>query len=387
VVRVLQVAESGTGGVPAFIKRVCEGLAGEFSFGIVCPPGSRLASRQPDGATLYPVAMAHAINPISDFMAAGRIRALVEDHGYEVVHLNSTKAGIIGVPLKRGLKAKTIFTPHALRSHAYTSGSVRQRIAHVVEKRVCAAADIVAACSVAEADDIVRSGLAARERVRVVENGVDVSRLQATPALSRDHLGIPADAFLVGTVGRLSAQKDPATFIRAAKLVAAVLPEAHFVTVGDGPLLAEVGEMVREARLADRFHLLGWRDDAQEVLKLFDVFVITSRYEGGSFAVLEAAGAGRPIVACESPGLGALLEDGVTALLAPIGEAPRVAEAVLNLHKDAKMARGLAERAFDVIAWPRRLEVMVEAWGALYRSLGEGTAGAQVAQPAQHRPA
>lgn len=387
MVRVLQVAESGSSGVPAFISRLCIGLASEISFGIACPSKSVLISNQPAGSTVYPVEMAHAINPISDYRAARKIRAVAETDHYDVVHLNSTKAGIIGVPLKRGLKAKTVFTPHALRSHAYAEGSVKRRIALYIEKRICGAADIVAACSAAEAEGIVRAGLAPLDKVHVVENGVDIALLEAPPALSREALGIPGDAFVTGTAGRLSAQKDPATFVRAAKLITAEIPDSHFVMAGDGPLLDETGEMIRELGLADRVHLLGWRDDAQEVLKLFDVFLVTSRYEGGSFAILEAAGARRPIVACDSPGVGNLLADGVTALLAPPGDVAGVAAAVVKLHKDAKMAQRLAAEAFDTIAWPRRLEVMVDAWGALYRSVSEGTASARAMQPAQQHSA
>jgi glycosyltransferase involved in cell wall biosynthesis len=387
VLRVLQVAESGTGGVPAFINRVCGGLSGEISFGVACPETSDLASCGMDGVTVYPVPMAHSLHPIRDYRAAARIREVVDRERYDVVHLNSTKAGIIGVPLKRGLKAKTVFTPHALRSHAYPDGSLKRRAALFIEKRVCAAADVIVACSAAEADDIVATGLAPSRKVRVVDNGVDLDLLQAPPAISRADIGIPDGAFVVGTIGRLSPQKDPATFVRAANLIASAVPEAHFVTAGDGPLLAEVRERVGESGIADRFHVLGWRDDALDVLKLLDVFLITSRYEGGSFAILEAAGARRPIVACDSPGVGPLLDDGVTALVAPQGDAEGIAQAVLSLRRNATMAQGLAAKAFDVIAWPRRLEVMVEAWGALYRSVSDGASGAQTAQPAQQRPA
>ena len=387
MVRVLQVAESGTGGVPAFIRRVCDGLAGEHPFGIACPSNSDLVSNQPTGTAVYPIEMAHAINPISDYRAANQIRAVVEREHYDVVHLNSTKAGIIGVQLKRGLKAKTVFTPHALRSHAYPDGTLKRLLALFIEKRICAAADVVAACSSAEADGIVQAGLASREKVRIVENGVDVRQLQAPATVSREDLGIPPDAFVVGTAGRLSMQKDPATFVRAAKRIADEAPSAHFVMAGDGPLLTEMGEMIRGLGLADRFHMLGWRDDAQEVLKLFDVFLVTSRYEGGSFAILEAAGARRPIVACDSPGVGNLLKDDVTGLLAPAGDPHRVAAAVLKLRKDAKIGQRLADEAFETIAYPRRLEVMVEEWGALYRSVSAGPAPAQAEQATQRHPA
>lgn len=387
MIRVLHVAESGTGGVPAFITRVCDGLSGEFSFGIACPSRSDLVSRRPAGSTVYPVAMAHAINPVSDVRAAGRIKEVVHSGGYEVVHLSSTKAGVIGIPLKRGLAAKIVFTPHALRSHAYAERSFKRRIALFVEKRICASADIVAACSTAEAEGIVRSGLAAEEKVRVVENGVDVAAFGGPSRLTRQELGIPAEAFLVGTAGRLSPQKDPATFVRAAQEVVGKAPDAHFVIVGDGPLEPQITEMVRALGLSGRVHLLGWRADAPEVLKLFDAFLMTSRYEGGSFAILEAAAARKPIVACASPGIGALVEHGVTGLLAPVGDSGAVAAAVLTLSKDAKIGQRLAAQAFEKIAWPRRLEVMVDAWGALYRSLAAEPVTAQAVQPAHRRTA
>jgi glycosyltransferase involved in cell wall biosynthesis len=387
LIRVLQVAESGTGGVPAFITRVCDGLTGEFAFGIACPSDSELVEKQPGEAEIYEIGMSHGINPISDIRAANRIRSVVKTDGYDVVHLNSTKAGIIGVPLKRRLSAKTVFTPHALRSHAYGDGSPRKRIALFIEKRICDAADLVVACSTAEAEEVVRLGLAQPEKVRVVENGIDLEPLSSPSKLLRAEFGIPADAFVVGTAGRISPQKDPATFVRAAELVCREVPDAHFVMVGSGPLEESAREQISAAGLGDRVHLLGWRDDAIEVLKLFDLFLMTSLYEGGSFAILEAAGARKPIVACDSPGVRELIEDGQTGLLVPQGDAFAIARAVLRLHKDAKMGQRLAAEAFEKIAWPRRLEVMVDAWGALYRSLLDERAPAQVPQSAQEKPA
>jgi hypothetical protein len=85
--------------------------------------------------------------------------------------------------------------------------------------------------------------------------------------------------------------------------------------------------------------------------------------------------------------VGNLLEDAVTGLLAPAGDPSGVASAVLKLRKDAKMAQRIAAQAFETIAYPRRLEVMVEEWGALYRSVSEGLAPAQVERAAQRRPA
>ncbi len=388
MVRVLHVAESGKGGVPAFIRRLCEGLGDDVEFGIVCPPDSDLVSRPPDNTAVYPVEIPHQIRPFGDRKAAQRVAEIVEAGGYDVVHLNSTKAGVLGIWLRGKLPAtSTIFTPHALRSHAYGSGSPMRPIALFVEGRICGSVDVVAACSAAEAQSVDDAKLASGEKLKMVDNGVDLEALSAPSLLSREEIGVPEDAFVAGTVGRLSPQKDPQTFIRAARRISEEAPEAHFVIVGDGPLEGALREMAEGFALSDRVHLLGWRDDAGEVLKLFDVFVMTSRYEGGSFTVLEAAAARRPIVAAASPGVGVLIDDGVSGILTGIGDDTAIAEAVLRLARDAKMAETLAANAFETIAWPRRLEVMVDGWGSLYRSLLEEPAPGEAVQRGEHYPA
>jgi glycosyltransferase involved in cell wall biosynthesis len=327
--------------------------------------------------------MSHGLNPFSDMRSAGRLRQVIDAGAYDVVHLNSTKAGVLGVPMKGKHRAKTIFTPHALRSFAYDDGSIKRRIALMVERRICAAADVIVACSASEAETVTAAGLATADRVKVIENGVDIERLSAPPAISRSDIGVPEDAVLIGTLARLSPQKDPETFIRAARLVAEDLPDAHFVIAGDGDLHNQMKTLAQSLGLADRMHLLGWRNDAEDVLKLFDVFVLTSRYEGGPFVILEAAAARKPIVACDSPGIGSVVQDGVNGLLTPAGDSRAVATAVVRIVRDQEMAETFVAAAFEQIAWPRRLEVMVDAWGELYRSLLETPVPAQSAQAAQ----
>ena len=381
MVRVLHVVESAKGGVPLFVRRVCEGLRQGFEFEIACPPLSELYLRPPTNAVVHPVGMARQFHPLRDPASARRIRRLLQSNPYDIVHLNSSKAGILGLLLGDGFPAKTVFTPHALRSNAYADGSVLRRVALFIEARICRAVDLIVAVSQEEQRQVIESGMAPPDRVRLIENGVDLSGLSTPPALTRADVGLPPEAFVVGTVGRLSPQKDPITFVRAAVSMAGQVPRAHFVLVGDGPLEADVRRLIVGRGLSHQFHLLGWRSDATEVLKLLDVFVLTSHYEGMPFVLLEAAGARRPIVCTAAPGVRSLIQDESSGLVTEIGDWRGLATAVRRLYERPDERSRLAEAAFQTVALPRGLDVMVEGWGTLYRTVAEEAASLAAARP------
>jgi glycosyltransferase involved in cell wall biosynthesis len=380
MIKVLHVAESVKGGVPHFVRRLCEGLGPDFVSGIVCPPESDLSLRPPKGCKVHPVRIAHGMHPLRDLRSASSLRSVARAGGYDIVHYNSTKAGVLALILSNLMSAKTVFTPHALRSHAYAANNLMHRAASFVETRICRSVDVVVAISQDEG-----SRLDKRHNVQVIDNGVDLGALSTPPTLTRSAIGIPEEAYVVGMIARLSPQKDPETFVRAASLVADEIQNAHFVIAGDGPLEIQVGTLAADLGLAQRFHLLGWRNDAVEVLKVFDVFVSTSLYEGMSFSMLEAAGARKPIVAAEGLGVSSLIDHDVSGTLVGARDHRRLANALIALHRDEKLRSRLADGAFERIASPRSLDVMLAGWRLLYKSLltAEATESTSESAPRQ----
>ncbi|MDK1046222.1 MAG: glycosyltransferase family 4 protein [Anaerolineales bacterium] len=366
---ILHVTECAKGGVPLFIRRVSEGLNGEFSFDIVCPPSSELSVQPPRGARIHTVDMARQPHPLRDVIAAFGVRRVIRSAHYDAVHLHSSKAGIIGSLAKPWIEAPMIYTPHGLRSFAYPDKSPLKSIARLVEKWICRSVGNVVAVSIEEASEVVRSGIAPSEKVTVIENGVDLEDMSAPATISRADIGVPQDAYLVGTVGRLQAQKDPLLFIQAASIIADRIPGAHFVMVGDGPLESVVRQHIAAERLAGRFHLLGWRADATDILKLFDVFVLTSRYEGMPFVLLEAAAAGLPLVSTNVPGAQSLIDDGSSGLLAAVGAAEVIGAHLVTLHSDKTLRLELGNAARKSIAESHGLELMLDGWSETYRSV------------------
>jgi len=236
---------------------------------------------------------------------------------------------------------------------------------------------------IAVAPTVARQALEARVArpgaIDVVPSGVDLEAIpRKADSTVRDELGIPRYAPLIGTVGRLDPQKAPLDFIRMAALVVEARPEARFVMVGDGEL---AGDARREAdRLGVRVTFTGFRSDAARIASAFDVYVVSSVYEGLGRALTEAMASGRPIVATAVDGVVDVVEPGATGLLVSPRDPRGLAEAVgwMLSHPGEAERMGGAGRALvrRLFAATLMRAVLAQAYG---RYLGVSSGGPAVA--------
>jgi glycosyltransferase involved in cell wall biosynthesis len=236
-------------------------------------------------------------------------------------------------------------------------------------------ADRIVANSAATA---ARFGGRAAGRVTVVPNGVDLAAFR--PGLGgarvRGELGIPPEARLVGTVGRLHPVKGHDLFLRAAAEVATAFPTAHFLLVGGGEAEGELKALAAQLGLDPRVHFAGHREDIPEILPALDCFVLASREEPFGRVLVEAMAAGLPVVAARVGGVPEIVLEGTTGLLVPPGDPAPLAAAIRQILADPARARAMglagrtrAEREYDAALHARRVE-------ALYADLvGSGGAG------------
>jgi glycosyltransferase involved in cell wall biosynthesis len=188
-----------------------------------------------------------------------------------------------------------------------------------------------------------------REKIRVVFSGAPLDVFKPVPAdrvrEERARLGLRPDEKVVGTVGRLDAQKGITYFLKAAAEVLSRKEDVRFLIAGDGHLLDEHRHEARALGIADRIVFAGFCDDVPALQSVLDVQVFPSIYEGTPLTVFEAMSMSRPIVSTTVDGLGEVLRDRRNALLVSPRDHQRLAAAVLEMLETPSLAAELATQA------------------------------------------
>lgn len=212
-------------------------------------------------------------------------------------------------------------------------------------------------------------------RYQVIPNGFDLERFRPdmeARASVRAELGLGVDAPLIGLVARLDAQKDHATFLRAAALLKARRPDVRYVLVGGGVSLddASLAALVGENGVRDVVHLLGHRDDVPRLTAALDIATSSSIGEGFANAIGEAMASGVPAVVTDAGDSAAIVGD--TGLVVPTRDPRALAEAWasrLALSPTERARLGAAARARVAAHWS--LDAVVGRYEAFYRDLAK----------------
>jgi glycosyltransferase involved in cell wall biosynthesis len=292
------------------------------------------------------------IAPRSDLLAIGLLESLFRERDFGVVHTHCAKAGAVGrMAAHRVGMSRIVHTFHGFPFHEFQS-PVRRSAYVAIERRLGRITDAALCVGAAVSAEAVRREIIAPDRVHTIGVCVDgPGRLRASMNAglpearrrAREALGLPGDARVVGTVGRLTYQKAPEDFLTA--MTELGRPDVVGVWIGGGELAEHVAR--RAARLPSgvRVVLAGERTDVLDVLPAFDVFAMASRYEGLPTVIVEAMICGVPVVATAVNAVPDLVVPGVTGILVPPGRPARLAAAISYLLESPENAARLAATA------------------------------------------
>jgi len=315
------------------------------------PVGDLLAEAYAAGFDVVRVpALVPQLAPRRDAAALRTLAALYATGRYDIVHTHSAKAGALGrIAAARAGVPWIVHTYHGFPFHAFQPRW--RRTAYVaIERRLSRRTDAFLAVGSGVAAEAIRRRLAPPDRIRTIAPAVDPIEnpgCTARRGLGRHRLRLPAGVRLVGTVGRVDYQKAPDVWIDA--LAAVGGDDVWGVWIGDGPLRERLLARARRRHVADRFCLLGHRDDVADLLPALDVFALASRYEGLPCALVEAMGAGVPVVATTVNAVPDVVLAGETGLLVPPEDARLLGRAVRYLLDEPAEAQRMATAARDNI--------------------------------------
>ncbi|MGH8137909.1 MAG: glycosyltransferase family 4 protein [Steroidobacteraceae bacterium] len=228
-----------------------------------------------------------------------------------------------GIPNVLSVHGGDLFDP-SKRSSPHRHAWLRAPIRHMLN-----AADAV----VGQSRDTVRHVAeiyGVQRTVELIPLGID--RPPRVPGATRAQLGLPDDAFVMLTIGRLVARKSSVQLVEA--LAQCSRPKAHLVFVGDGPDTPAVRRAAQEAGVADRVHLLGYVTEQQKsmALQVADIFVSSSQHEGFGLVFLEAMAFGLPVVCYDRGGQVDFLKSPDTGHVVKLNDLQAFTRALADLH-------------------------------------------------------
>lgn len=201
----------------------------------------------------------------------------------------------------------------------------------------------VIAVSHAVKRDLMEQGVDSK-RIVVVQNGIDLTRERRNDRNTEGTLKRAGNHPIVGTITRLSPQKDIPTFLKMAGLVIKDVPKAQFLIVGDGEKRREFQDLAGKLGLGDHVRFLGYRKDVPDLLRTFDIFALSSLWEGLPIVILEAMAAEKPVVATAVDGVAEVVEHGKTGLLVEPQRPDLLAKSVIELIRNPNRAKGMGKR-------------------------------------------
>lgn len=272
-------------------------------------------------------------------------------HGYAASNFGRIAARLAGIPLVL---------------HEHFADPRMPRYQKIPDFGLSGWTDRAIAVSQSTADFLVRDRFVPKNRVHVVFNGAPLDQFAPRPRAEgdrvRNELGLPLDAPVITTIGRLNAQKGHGTLVSAAARVVARFPRARFLIAGDGDLLGALQAQAVALGVSESIVFAGHRTDVPALLAATDVFCISSNYEGTPLVLFEAMAAGKAVVSTSVDGCAEVIEEGRTGLLVPPRDPIRLGDGLCRVLADPSLQVSLggnakeASKRYDIEACVRSME-------------------------------
>ncbi|MBN2564106.1 MAG: glycosyltransferase [Candidatus Eisenbacteria bacterium] len=288
------------------------------------------------------------IRPLTDAAMLLQLTNLLRRGEFDIIHTHSSKAGIVGrVAARLAGVPHIVHTVHGWGFHDHMHPALRafyialERMMEPWTRPLISVSERTTGVGLA-------AGIGGPESYRLIRSGIPLARFHPDPSsreVIRADLGLVPTDVVVGSVGRLSPQKNPADFVRVAERLCRGRDHLRFVYVGDGPLRDEIESAVDAAGLNGRVLLLGIRGDVPDLLRAMDVFILTSLWEGLPRVVLQALATGVPVVAYDTAGIEEAVSEGRNGHLVSPGDVETMAARLSVLVDDETLRAGMSAAA------------------------------------------
>ena len=299
-----------------------------------------------------------------DFLWSIRLAKLVLEKNINLIHTHLPDANFYGALTSLITKCPQIATEHGDIHH------MQRRLVFIfkyfftgiVAKKVIAVSNFTAQ----RLKTIINS-----KKISVIYNGInlDIFKIHLDKKTIRKKLGVPEDAIIIVCIANFYPVKGHYILLKAFSIIKDKIPNAYVICAGKGELKNELVSKVQSLGLKDRFLILGFREDIPELLIASDIFVLPSFSEAFPMSLLEAMGAGLPVIATNVGGVPELVEDGKSGFIVNPGAAEELVEKILFLVKNKTLIKKMGSYGKNIILNSFDVKRMVLNYQNIYKEI------------------
>ena len=299
-----------------------------------------------------------------DWMLSARLAKMLKKNNIDIVHTHNPTNWLYGTIAAKLAGISVIHTEHTTSDyHNYhvKRWELIERVLSIFTTKITTVSESVKM-------HMVKNSKINASKIKVVYNAIKAEEFNKSvdEKKIRASLYLQKNDVVIGNIARFYENKDHRTLLEAFKLILKQVPNVYLLLIGDGPLRNEMGEIAKNLKIKDSVKFLGNRRNIAEILRIMDVFVLSSKREGLPMVLLEAMTSGVPIVATDVDGNSELIVDKKTGFIVPPNSPKFLSNAVVQVLADKEKAIKMASRGRDFVREHFSLISMIEKYERIY---------------------
>lgn len=370
--KILHIAQSN-GGVSEYLKMFFKySNRNDFEISLICSEGYT------DEINIFEelidnVEMINICREISfkkDLLSCYNIYKYAKKNKPDLIYLHSSKAGVLGRIVGAILRIPCIYNPHGWAFNMDTNKR-KKRMYILIEKIFSKLTYKIIAISDYEKEIAIKYNVSDENKITVINNGVDIERYYGSKEKYnlkevKKEIGIPEESFVVGMVARLTVGKGPDTFLSIAKKLLDRYDDVYFVMVGDGEEYSNVIKLIKELNLEDRVRITGWVNDSYKFISIFDIALLTTRWEGFGLALTEYMVSKKPVIASNVGAVPNVIRNNKDGVLVEVDDVNGFYDAIVELRENTETSNYLIDNGYERVINKFDVKILVKQHEELF---------------------
>lgn len=308
-------------------------------------------------------------NNIELILKANRIGRYVRENQIQLIHAHLPWAGVVARIVGKMAGIPVMYTEHNKQErYHYVTRLLNLATMNWLTRLISVSKDVE--------ESILKFKPSLTTALQTILNGVNTKKFAPgvfNASQIRKSFDIPVEAPVIGTIAVFRSQKRLAEWMKVAGAVIKEIPNAHFIIVGDGPLKNDLYETRKRLKLEHCLHFAGLQAEVRPYLAAFDIYMMSSVFEGLPVALLEAMSMGIPVISTDAGGIKEVVRHNEEGLLVEVDQWPQLAGCAVSLIKDEQRRKNLGIAARKRSEESFSLERMVKALEETYKQLSVTT--------------